>query len=329
MKFGEVLEGLLQGRMYQRQHWMDDGIFIFRVPGSTFEANREPMQSVFGKGKEVTYHEHIDMHTAQGFVVPWNISQVDVFAQDWIEYGCEQANVGMYEIHFVFDSEKEAKNLFDFLNIEVDTVDRNTLKPADCKILETLFKRSVQTLTINIQGSPFIPGHRKVNEQEILDKSIISAAVFNIVPSTRKPKFFISGNEVIGKAYITVGFMYRKDTPRFSRAAKIKPLPVVKNKEFRLIFEQSDKAVKAFIVFQNLITDENYAKNFNRHRATIWEEFRSADEIQLKVGGIWTAFTSEEMDKILLYPDTCITTLADYQVGTHLLEITLSTTEYE
>jgi hypothetical protein len=326
MKFGEVLEGLLQGRMYQRQHWMDDGIFIFRVPGSTFEANREPMQSVFGKGKEVTYHEHIDMHTAQGFVVPWNISQVDVFAQDWIEYGCEQANVGMYEIHFVFDSEKEAKNLFDFLNIEVDTVDRNTLKTTDCKIFETLFKRSVQTLTINIQGSPFIPGHRKVNEQEILDKSIISAAVFNIVPSTREPKFFISGNEVIGKAYVTIGFMYKKDPVR--RARTVKKLSTVVSKKFLLMFKYVDQTMQAFQTFQSIIFDENYSSNHNRYRTRIWDTFREAEEIRIDLGNSLEEFPLEEMDKLLLAPGTYLATLGDYQVGSFVLEVTLSVQEY-
>lgn len=36
-----------------------------------------------GEGARVEYHAHIDMRTAQGYVVPWLASQADMLAEDW------------------------------------------------------------------------------------------------------------------------------------------------------------------------------------------------------------------------------------------------------
>lgn len=89
MNFGEVIEGLKKGRRYARKGWNGKAaghvMFVFLVPGSTFKVNREPLPSIFGEGKEVEYHAHIDMMTAQGYVVPWVASQADMLAEDWIE----------------------------------------------------------------------------------------------------------------------------------------------------------------------------------------------------------------------------------------------------
>ena len=43
------------------------------------------MAAHFPVGTEVEYHAHIDMKTAQGYVVPWLASQTDVLAEDWVE----------------------------------------------------------------------------------------------------------------------------------------------------------------------------------------------------------------------------------------------------
>ncbi len=58
-------------------------MFVFLVPGSVFRVNREPLLSIMGEGAEVEYHPHIDMKTAQGYVVPWLASQADILADDW------------------------------------------------------------------------------------------------------------------------------------------------------------------------------------------------------------------------------------------------------
>lgn len=85
MNFGEVIDGLKKGRRYQREGWNGKGMFVFLVPGSTFKVNREPLMSLLGEGAEVEYHAHIDMKTAQGYVVPWLASQADMLAEDWRE----------------------------------------------------------------------------------------------------------------------------------------------------------------------------------------------------------------------------------------------------
>lgn len=86
MDFGEVVAGLKEGRKYARSGWNGKNMFIFLVPGSVFEVNREPLSSIMGNGTEVQYHAHIDMFTAQGYVVPWLASQTDILAEDWQEY---------------------------------------------------------------------------------------------------------------------------------------------------------------------------------------------------------------------------------------------------
>ena len=85
MNFGEVIEGLKKGRRYERAGWNGKGMFVFLVPGSTFKVNREPLLSIMGEGTEIEYHAHIDMKTAQGYVVPWLASQADMLAEDWQE----------------------------------------------------------------------------------------------------------------------------------------------------------------------------------------------------------------------------------------------------
>ncbi len=85
MDFGDVVRGLKAGRRYEREGWNGRGMFIFLVPGSVFSVNREPLLSILGEGAKVEYHAHIDMKTAQGYVVPWIASQADILADDWRE----------------------------------------------------------------------------------------------------------------------------------------------------------------------------------------------------------------------------------------------------
>jgi hypothetical protein len=83
MNFGDALEELKRGGRVARAGWNGKGMFLFLVPGSTFRVNREPLLSILGEGTEVQYHGHIDMKTAQGYVVPWLASQADMLADDW------------------------------------------------------------------------------------------------------------------------------------------------------------------------------------------------------------------------------------------------------
>jgi hypothetical protein len=84
MNFGDALAALKQGSRVARHGWNGKGMFLFLVPGSTFEVNRPPLLGIYPEGTVINYHPHIDMKTAQDTVVPWLASQTDVLAEDWV-----------------------------------------------------------------------------------------------------------------------------------------------------------------------------------------------------------------------------------------------------
>jgi hypothetical protein len=84
MDFSKALLCLKAGERVARAGWNGKGMFLFLVPGSTFKVNRPPLLGIYPEGTEVQYHAHIDMKTAQGYVVPWLASQADLLAEDWV-----------------------------------------------------------------------------------------------------------------------------------------------------------------------------------------------------------------------------------------------------
>ena len=84
MDFGLALAAIKGGSKVARQGWNGKGMFIFLVPGSTFNVSRPPLLGMYPEGTEIRYHAHIDMRTADGMVVPWLASQTDVLAEDWV-----------------------------------------------------------------------------------------------------------------------------------------------------------------------------------------------------------------------------------------------------
>lgn len=85
MDFGDAIRAMKSGKRVAREGWNGKGMFLFLVSGSTFTVNREPLLSIMGEGTQVQYHAHIDMKTAQGYVVPWLASQADMLSEDWTE----------------------------------------------------------------------------------------------------------------------------------------------------------------------------------------------------------------------------------------------------
>lgn len=83
MNFGDALSYVKNGRRVARAGWNGKNMFIFLVPGSTFRVNRAPLLGIYPEGTEIQYHAHIDMKTAQGYVVPWLASQADLLSEDW------------------------------------------------------------------------------------------------------------------------------------------------------------------------------------------------------------------------------------------------------
>lgn len=84
MSFSDALVHLKGGERVAREGWNGNGMFLFIVPGSKFTVNRPPLLGIYPEGTEIEYHAHIDMKTAQGYVVPWLASQSDVLAEDWV-----------------------------------------------------------------------------------------------------------------------------------------------------------------------------------------------------------------------------------------------------
>lgn len=83
MDFGQALHALRNGLRVCRAGWNGKGMFLFLVPGSRFVVNRPPLLGIYPDGTEIEYHAHIDMKTAQGYVIPWLASQADLLAMDW------------------------------------------------------------------------------------------------------------------------------------------------------------------------------------------------------------------------------------------------------
>ena len=83
MNFGQALEALKAGEKVSRSGWNGKGMFLFLVPGSTFQVNRPPLLGIYPEGTTINYRPHIDMKDAEGKVVPWLASQTDILADDW------------------------------------------------------------------------------------------------------------------------------------------------------------------------------------------------------------------------------------------------------
>lgn len=83
LTFGDAVAELKNGKCVAREGWNGKGMFLFLVPGSTFEVNRPPLLGIYDAGERINYHAHIDMKTAQGYVVPWLASQADILSDDW------------------------------------------------------------------------------------------------------------------------------------------------------------------------------------------------------------------------------------------------------
>lgn len=83
--FSRALHIIKQGGKVARVGWNGKNMFIFMVPGSTFKVNRAPVNTIFAEGTEISYHPHIDIKAQDGTLAAWNPSQIDLFAEDWVE----------------------------------------------------------------------------------------------------------------------------------------------------------------------------------------------------------------------------------------------------
>lgn len=84
LDFSEALIEIKIGKKVARSGWNGKNMFIFLVPGSTFQVSRKPLLGIYPEGTVINYLPHIDMRTAAGEIVPWLASQTDIMATDWI-----------------------------------------------------------------------------------------------------------------------------------------------------------------------------------------------------------------------------------------------------
>ena len=80
---GWAVKEMQNGEKVRRAGWNGKGMFLFLVPGSTFQVNRAPLNTIYPEGTVINYQPHVDMRTAQGTIVPWLASQSDLLAVDW------------------------------------------------------------------------------------------------------------------------------------------------------------------------------------------------------------------------------------------------------
>jgi hypothetical protein len=79
--FGTAIEFMKDGEKVCRSGWNGKGMFLYLVPANTYETFTQVAKNEFGD--EVEYGAYIAMKTAQGNVVPWLASQIDMLATDW------------------------------------------------------------------------------------------------------------------------------------------------------------------------------------------------------------------------------------------------------
>lgn len=80
---GWAVKEMQGGARVRRAGWNGKGMFLFLVPGSTFQVNRAPLLGIYPEGTTINYHAHVDMKTADDKIVPWLCSQTDLLAIDW------------------------------------------------------------------------------------------------------------------------------------------------------------------------------------------------------------------------------------------------------
>lgn len=81
--FSRALDLIKRGDRVARHGWNGKDMFLYLVPGSTFQVNRPPLLGIYPPGTFVNYQPHIDMKTAKNTVVPWLASQDDLLSNDW------------------------------------------------------------------------------------------------------------------------------------------------------------------------------------------------------------------------------------------------------
>lgn len=81
MNFGEALQALKNGQKVARSGWEVLDTYVYYVPAQSYPAVTEIAKKEFGD--TVPYEAYLALKTGAGSVVPWNIPQPCIFADDW------------------------------------------------------------------------------------------------------------------------------------------------------------------------------------------------------------------------------------------------------
>lgn len=81
MEFEDALKELKAGKKVTNGNWNGKDMFIYHVPSNSYPAQTDIAKDEFGD--MVEYGAYVAMKTAQGNVVPWLASQMDMFSNDW------------------------------------------------------------------------------------------------------------------------------------------------------------------------------------------------------------------------------------------------------
>lgn len=90
MDFSDALRCLKQGMIVTNGNWNGKGMYIFMQPGypGGVPANDNTSNAMkIDKGTVVTVEPYIMMSNAEGNLVPWTPSQMDLFSDGWINTG--------------------------------------------------------------------------------------------------------------------------------------------------------------------------------------------------------------------------------------------------
>lgn len=84
LTIGEVRDGLLAGKRYQRAGWIGAGVYLALKPGEAPEDGRF-MHDAPQAMPITRLPDTILLHTAEGHDVPWCALSADMLADDWSE----------------------------------------------------------------------------------------------------------------------------------------------------------------------------------------------------------------------------------------------------
>lgn len=83
MTFGYALEEAKQGKKIARKGWNGKGMFVYFVPGASYEAMTEIAKTIADEKNKVAYEPYLAIKNVKGTVSTWVPSINDCLAEDW------------------------------------------------------------------------------------------------------------------------------------------------------------------------------------------------------------------------------------------------------